>query len=585
MVLFDVAKVTYSKADLIFMTRQKRIKIFNEKGTSEADVRIEFWFNGRDEDISSVEALTYNLVNNNIEKTILDKKQIFTEKIDKQRRAIIIPFSNIKPGSVIEFRYTFQTRYPQNYPDWHFQTTIPTRYSEIDADFRYQYKFNDIKKVTQAFVIDTLIRIDRGDKHIWAMSNIPAFRMEPYMHSVEDNLQSIYFKPFNSFSWEPVVRDILNDVDFGGQFNRVLANEADIITKAKDFKTHNDKIAYLFNTVKNAIKWNGDDYWFTQAGVQKAWLKKAGNSTEINLMLYHLLKVSGIDAQLIVLGTRDNGELDIDDPGFTRLNKTVVQVSADSLSYYVLDATSKYNTYNNTPYELLGLNMISINPATKKFNVVRLQNSTPSEEVGFVNAEIKPSGQLVGHTQLSNSNYKRIDKLLLYDKLGEKKYIEDIFNNGDNGIKIDSFKLANAEIDTVPLREDFNFKLDLTGTDGDYIYFNPNIFTGLGPNPFLSETRFSDIDFVYLNKYIINGRYKIPAGYKIDALPKQLTIIMADKSISFNRTIGEMEGAIIVHYVISFAKAKYKREEYPVLRDFYKKMYELLNEQIVLKKS
>jgi len=60
---------------------------------------------------------------------------------------------------------------------------------------------------------------------------------------------------------------------------------------------------------------------------------------------------------------------------------------------------------------------------------------------------------------------------------------------------------------------------------------------------------------------------------------------MADKSISFNRTIGEMGGAIIVHYVISFAKAKYKRVEYPVLRDFYKKMYELLNEQIVLKKS
>jgi hypothetical protein len=584
MILFDVAKVTYDNSWGINMNRHKRIKIFNADGVSAANVRIEYWGGGRDEIIKNVEAATYNLVNNKMEKTVLEKDQQFTVKIDKQRKALVFTFPNIKAGSVVEYKYTLHTRYSYNYPNWFFQMNIPTRYSEFDGGFEFGYRINGVKKLTQPLVIDSTLSVKRGTRHIWAMANIPSFRLEPYMHSIEDNLQSIYFKPVGRFnSWEYVTIKVLNDEDFGLQLVKKLDNEEEIIAKAKALKTDNEKMAFLFDTVKNTVKWNDEDRWFTNDGIQKAWTKNTGNSTEINLILYHFLKSSGINPKLIILGTREHGELELDNAGFGRLNKTVVQVPIDSLNYFVLDATAKYNTYNSTPYELLGLNMLSIDPGTKRFNLIKLQNNQQSEEVIFVNAEIK-SGKLEGSTQLSSSNYKRIDKLLLYDKLGEKKYIDDVLKNNDAAIKIDSFKV-NMQVDTLPLREDFNFKMDLTGVDGDYIYFNPNIFTGLEPNPFLSEARFSDIDFVYLNKYIINGRYKIPAGYKIDALPKQLTIIMADKSISFNRTIGEMGGAIIVHYVISFAKTKYKREEYPVLRDFYKKMYELLNEQIVLKKS
>jgi hypothetical protein len=137
----------------------------------------------------------------------------------------------------------------------------------------------------------------------------------------------------------------------------------------------------------------------------------------------------------------------------------------------------------------------------------------------------------------------------------------------------------------LPLREDFNFKLDLPGSDEKYIYFSPNLFTGISVNPFINESRFSDIDFVYLNNYLINGRYKLPKGYKIDALPKSITIVMPDNTISFKRIVGEMEGHIIVNYAIKFKKARYSKDEYFILREFYKKMYEMLDEQIVLKKE
>jgi len=60
---------------------------------------------------------------------------------------------------------------------------------------------------------------------------------------------------------------------------------------------------------------------------------------------------------------------------------------------------------------------------------------------------------------------------------------------------------------------------------------------------------------------------------------------MPDQSIVFKRIIAEDNGTVAVRYTIDHRKTIYLPEEYRDIHDFYKKMYELLNEQIVLKKS
>ncbi len=588
MVLFDVAKVSYTKAETIVMERHKRIKIFNDKATSEANIRLEFYGAHNNEDIKNIQAETINLVGNTIVVTPLDPKLIYNEKVDKERRAIVFTLPNVKPGSVIEVKYTWKTPYGYNFPDWFFQGVLPKRYSKLEASINYGYFFNIIKKLTQKLDVDTSFvpKGDRARTHIWSLSKIPGFRIEPLMHSVEDNLQGIYFKPSRGYrTWPSIGRDIIDDPDFGGQLKLPLDKEAELIADAKAIKDDHEKIAYLFNTVKNTMKWDKEDLWYSDSGLKKAWLNKTGNSTEVNLILYHFLKQAGIKASLLVLGTRDHGELELANPSFGRLNKTVVRVPIDSLNFYVMDATGKYNTYNDTPYELLGLNMLTIDPDANTPDVIKLKTAVPSTEVVFVNAAINAAGKLEGAVQKTSSNYKRISKLEVFDNIGIKKYIEDELKEGNSNLEVSGHQFSDMEVDTVPLREDFNFKMELTSSDEHYIFINPNLFTGLGPNPFVSEMRLSDIDFIFLNTYSIHGRYKVPAGYKIDALPKGVTVVMEDNSIVFKRVLGEVEGTIIVKYTISFYKTNYTREEYPELRQFFKTMYEMLNEQIVLKKD
>jgi len=584
MVLFDVAKVEYNFSSSIVMQRHRRIKIFNDKEVSLANVRIEFL--PKFEDVKNIEAEVVNLNGDKIERTVIDPKLIYTQKIDKQTQAIIFTLPNVKPGSIIEYRYTWKTSSPFNYPDWAFQDMIPTRYSKFEGEFLYNYSFNIIKKLTQAATLDTSFTAKNITTRRWVLTNVPGFKEEAYMTAIEDNVQSVYFRPMTRYyTWIDIAKIMLADEDYGKQADTKLDGEAELIDKAKALKSDNEKIAFLFNRIKTTLKWNKIDHWYTDEGIKKAWLKKMGNSTEINLILYRFLKLAGIKASLFALGTRKNGELEVDNPSFNRLNKTVVKVPIDSLDFYVLDASGKYNVYTDIPYGLLGTNILPIEAGHLGYDLIRLKTGLASKSLVFINGQIKPDGKLEGNMQLSSSNYNRIAKLDRYDKDGEKKYIEDEFKKGNNGLEISNYKRQDMDVDSLPLIEEFNFKLDLTASDDAYIYFRPNLFTGIELNPFLNERRLSDIDFVFPKIYSINGRYKIPEGYKIDALPKNLNIAMPGNDIIFKRTVGELEGEVAVHYVIDFKRTKFSRDEYPELHAFYKKMYEMLNEQIVLKKQ
>jgi hypothetical protein len=104
-------------------------------------------------------------------------------------------------------------------------------------------------------------------------------------------------------------------------------------------------------------------------------------------------------------------------------------------------------------------------------------------------------------------------------------------------------------------------------------------------NPFLSEVRNSPIDFGYGDNRVIIGRYKIPAGYEVQSLPKDANIVMADKGIRFKRLLVKEDGYITLRYQVDITRTRYSRTDYPDLRAFFKKMYEMLDEQIVLKKT
>jgi len=336
--------------------------------------------------------------------------------------------------------------------------------------------------------------------------------------------------------------------------------------------------------VRDRMKWNDVDRWYTIDGTPKAWDSKTGNSTEINIILYHLLKQVGIDGYPMLVSTRKNGKVNPFNASIHQFNHTIVYIPVDSATHYFLDASNKYNMYNQTPSEFLTTFGLWLDKENKKYDIMMVQNNDVARQVVMVNAEIKPDGKMEGTAEISSASYYKTNNTALYKKEGEEKY-KTFLRDDDNNISISAIKMENMDVDTLPLSQKLDFKATLAGSDGDYIYFNPNLFTGLHKNPFLSEIRATDIDFEYRKSYSIIGAYKKPGGFKTEALPKNVTIVMPDQSVIFKRFVNEEDGVIHVNYTITHKNAVYFKENYGDLREFYKKMNEMLNEQIVLKKG
>lgn len=608
MVLFDKGDVYFDQNFDIIMDCHKRIKIFNEKAKSEANIRIEYYSASHVEEIYNLQAQTINLKEGKPVITKLDKKQVFTETIDKYRSALVFTFPDVQEGSVIEYKYQWKTPMFSNFPSWSFQGKLPARYSELKTGIPDLLYYKTQYHVQQPYYKNTSSAESRtintgSETHgytvnikLLALQNVPSLTDEPYMTSRKDNLESVQFqlsqvKPIGGFvnnysdTWDKVAEILANDEDFGAQMKKKLQGEEELVAKAKALRSDEEKIAYLFNEVRNAMKWSDKDAWYTDDGIAKAWQKKSGNSAEINLILYRLLKQAGIEeAYPMIVSTRSHGKVNIAFPWLRQFNRTVVHIPVDSTKQYILDATNKYQSFNTIPDEILNSYGMSFNKETKKCNLVGINTSKPARKNVYITAEIKPDGKISGNANLYDFDYHKSNALQVFKTDGEEKF-KDWLCEKDNSIKIKNIKVEGIDVDSLPLQELFDFEMELKGMDGNYIYFNPNLFTSLRNNPFLPEKRSTVIDFGHNNKYTLAGSYKIPENYKADVLPKSINLVMPDRSISFQRVVGEDSGSVMIRYIIEFKKSVYVQDEYPMLRQFYKQMFEMLNEQIVLKKS
>jgi hypothetical protein len=580
-VLFDKGVIS-NKDGFIELVEHERIKIFNDFGKDKANIHLVYYVNPRSyvvNNIAGLEAETINLENGKIKITPVEKSQIYLQKPINNFKELVFTFPDVKAGSIIEFKY--KSLSPQV---WYFQSDIPTRYSELETDFLERLHRRSVDYVTQPYVMDT--GTGPNDIQVKALGNVHSAPAEPFMGAPRARLQRIEF--FSSDlvdnSWQRIIGDLLNIHTFSNELSGGVDGDDNIIAEAKKISTKDEKIAFLFDTVRNYMKWNGVTAFTSVMGKSAAWVARSGNSVEINLTLYHFLKRAGIVAFPLMVGSRKGTPIDSANANRFSISSVVIYVPVDAGKYYVLDASNKFSLFNTIPQPYLDSYGILLDPGHQTFNFIRLKPAGPATTTMFIDARMDPNGKINGYTEINSFGYSKIRSVWAYKSNGKDKFIDSLLKTTD-GLKISSFQVENIDCDTLPFTEKINFTMDIPTSNGDYLYLGANFFSLAGKNPFASENRFSDIDFSYNNNISVSGSYSIANGYKVESLPKSITSIMPDGSIVFKRTIAQENGTILIRYAITHKAIHYRVSDYPDLRAFYKEMYELLNEPIVLKKE
>jgi len=569
-----------------------RIKIINTKGLKHADIRIPYLSRQGVQEIKSLTAQTYNLdAAGNISIVKVEKGVIYEKKLDARYSEKVFTFPDVKAGSIIEYKYKIKGSGLRN---WYFQKSIPVQLSRAIIDFPVEFQVQSIPYCSLPYDRKD---DDKGNRSIqkYTMLNVPALRDEPYISCDEDYLQRLEPElvainipgqqryPLTT-TWPRIIRGLMEDEDFGLQLKREIPRTADLDAALAQQKTDIDKMKTIYYYVRKNMEWNNYDNIWALDGVKAAWKDKKGTSGEINLILVNLLRDAGINAHPVLVSTRENGRVKTLNADLSQFDRVMAYVQVGGKKY-VMDATDKYTPYNIIPASVsFSEGLVISKPLTFEWGWEALwEQKQIYRNMAFVIAEIGKDDNIKGSATVSSSGYSRLDRIADL-KAGKEKFVEKYFREPNPGVKIDSVAIENEDADTLELKQQFDFSMPLS-TSGDYKYFRLNMFSGFEKNVFVADTRSSDIFFGANQLYTVVGNYTIPENYEFDELPKSMKMIMPDTSIILTRVVSAKDTELSVRFTVEFRLPFYPVDSYPDFQEFYKQLFDLLNEQIIIKKK
>ncbi len=597
-----------------------RIKIYSKEGFEKATQYIGYYKpdSGKGEAVTFIKGFTFNLEKGKIKKEKLTKNNIFSEKKSKFRSVKKMTMPAIKEGCVIELKYKLVSPY-RGIDDLQFQYSIPVKKLDYKIEIPEYYVFS--KKIKGYYFINPIesskrVRVNLSSKNRtgarivstsfqskqveydnviskFTADNIPALKDdEPFVSNIDNyrggmkyELSSVKWPnttiKYFSNTWEDVSKQIYKSVSFGSELNKSNYYKDDLKEILRTAKTSSEKITMIFQFVKNRVKWNGFNGIYTDKGVKKAYKEGEGNVAEINLMLTSMLRFAGLEANPVLISTRNNGVSIF--PTLNGFNYVIAMVGFVDGSYVLLDATNRYSLPNVLPTRALNWNGRKVEKG-KASSWVKLTSSKHALKENNMSVKISDKGLVDGFLRSKYSNLKALNYRENKNHLKEDVLISQLEEK--HTIEIDEFKLLNKNKLSKPVVERIKFNSeDLVEEINGKLYIEPLLFLVNNINPFKLEDRKFPVDFGTPWKDKNRILIQIPEGYLVESLPEGLNIGLPEYLGVFKYQLEQVGNKITVISILQFKKAIIVPKFYKALKDFYGKVIQKQSEKIVLIKE
>lgn len=573
--------------------RRVRIKIFNESGYKYASIQIPYFSKKGVTKIKDLSGVVYNLDSSgNIVVKKLEKKDFFKEKAEENLGVINFAFPNVKPGSVIEFRYTKTEKNIWNIDPWIAQDVIPTAYASTTIITPGYLRIKE-----KIYGSDTIIQkkeqLTKGasprDKKIFFKENIKSFRAEPFMSSFKDNLLRAVFLlvPVGNFLieasmsprvvWTETGFRFFESPNYGEQIKKIIPGTEGLIDSARKMPSIGSTVDFIYKEVKKRAPVKVEQT-LSADDITDAWNNKTGNSTEINLILLNLLEKANVKCYPLLVSTRENGKVNTAFPSAGQLNGLDVLV-VDFNNFYVLDASLKYQSFRNPPPNIMNREAFLLIPGDMKWVMITDERPLLKQNTTII-ATVEENGVAEGNATNLYFDYARSSVLDSAKEENEDRF----FDKQTPGLKIISVDQKNTDNDTDPLLQQIKFSYELQNS-GDFYFINPQFLFLKRENPFTKETRNTDIDFGSNQQINITFQLNIPDAYKIEKLPGNILVRAPDTSFFFKRIVSSDSSYILLSQTFEIKRSFFEKENYSPIREFFAKAYALMQEEIVLKKK
>jgi hypothetical protein len=425
----------------------------------------------------------------------------------------------------------------------------------------------------------------------WVVENAPGIKDERFVGNANDYLTKVEFQLSNYTipgyqyenvlgSWEDINDQLLShNEDFKNNIAEKRFYSDDLDKILSQCESGEEKMTSVYHFVANRMQWDGLCDYIPNQNIKKTFDEQTGSSADINGLLISMLRTAGLEAEPVILSTRDHGQVHPIYPILRKYNYLIAMVTVDGQNF-LLDATEKGIPPGMLPLRCLNQKGRCISNARGGW--VNLQPATGARETYICNLKID-QGAFTGNIQTRLEGYSGVASGKKYTTDGEEKYLENILQE-----HVD-WQVENYNADYSNPHGSFNEKFDIEIKNavmegGNMLYINPIIINRWDENPLKNENRKFpvDLDFPIASKYISN--IIIPEGYQIDELPESIQFSLPDKSASYIYVAKIVGNTLQLMNNFEIRKSLYTVEEYQALREFWSLVVTKNNEQVVLKK-
>jgi hypothetical protein len=580
--------------------RTTRIKILKKAGYSWATVEIPLITGAQK--LVGLRGFTYNGAT---EKIKLEDDGKFTDDVNKHVHIRKFTMPNVHEGSVIEFTYSIVSGVTMGLPDWQFQHSIPVRWSEYRVNYPDYFNYKTVMRgylpltVREQDLGSTIMgnRATRTMRYRWAMRDVPALREEPYITTMHDyaarmdlELASFYApgiggKDFTG-TWEKIDANLLQDENFGLQLARGgFMKEAVAKLALGANSTMEARVTAIHGLVRDAMKYNEYETIYSSTPLRKTFLEvHRGNSADINLLLIATLRAADIDANPVLLSTREHGHLAMDFPLSSRFNYVVAHVALPDGKDLLLDATAPLMPSGMLPERCLNQVGRLVMPEGKASRWLDLTPSQRRVHYQQVQLALSPEGALSGKVHEEYSGYAGATARAELETLGETKYRTQ-FAGKHTAWTMPKFTVSERANLLKPLVLDYEFAQPAEEAAVGSLYLNPFSEFASEQNPFRHENRTFPIDFGALQEETVLLTLSLPAGYELAEMPKPAVVDLPDNGGRFFYTIAASGSTVNITSRLSLRKPVYAASDYQYLRELYRLMLAKQSEKLVLKKK
>ncbi len=575
----------------------RRIKIFDKKAFNLGTISISLYDK---QEAKNIEAYSYQLVDGEMKKIKLEKKNIFKKDVNQKWNEVVFTMPNLQEGGIIEYKYSVISPYT-SVDDWDFQSDIPKIKSDYVFTYLGNYKYNVRLKGN--------LRLDRNDSSVkkkcvrvpgvgegacgvltYGMDSIPAFKSEQYMLSKENFISHLAFDLISitytdgrvkkyTKTWEDADRSFKENF-LDGQVNKKKYFARSIPEHILAVENPLERTKQVYKYIQDRFTWNKRYWALKKISVRDAYESRNGGVDAINLSLFNSLQAAGIESYIVMIATRNRALPTKLFPVTNDFNYVIVKAVVDGKTYF-LDATDKFLSFGQLPIRCLnGEGRVLDFKKGSYWELVKpiLDNSTRM----FVKLSVNENGEIEGDVNVSKKGYFASDNREEFSKKSEDDYISDL-ESGMLDYEIEEYKSSNLTDLEKPFSENFTFVSTETIEGQKSIRINPFYYFRVASNPFQLEERNYPVDFAYPRKYTYTLNFTIPDGYEIGELPKNAAVKTPGNGATFVFRTKISGKVLTVNYRYLIRKKVFSSEEYYYLKQFFSDLITLHGSSIELK--